>query len=174
MTTLQLREARPGDGAALGRIRISGWRSAYRGIVPDAFMDTMNPVVEAERAEAALTRPDSPFRTVVAVIDGLLVGYVVFTAPDRPDVEERAEIKALYVDGRQQRSGAGSALFHHAVDALRPNFGELIVWCLEENPIGRAFYEKHGGRLHGPPQTFHLAEAENIELSEVGYLWNLL
>lgn len=167
-----IRSAEPGDGTAVARIRIAGWRWAYRGVVPDAFLDAMDPETEAARAEAAIADPGNPYCLMLAVPDGEISGYIVYTRPLLQSGSQ-AEVKALYVDPGAQRSGVGSALLAHAIEALRPEFQSLIIWCLEKNAIGRSFYEKHGGQLNNDAQSFVLAHRPRIELSEVSYAWDL-
>lgn len=44
---VRLRDATAGDGAAMGRIKVATWRAAYRGLLPDAALDALDPDVEA-------------------------------------------------------------------------------------------------------------------------------
>ena len=153
-------------------IRIAGWRAAYRGIVPNSFLEGLNLAEEERKVEAALASKQNPFMLTVAERACAIEGYIVYPQP-LPQFEDKAEIKALYVNPALQRSGTGSVLLEHALDTLRSDFETLIIWCLEENSIGRSFYEKQGGQLLGKPQTFALPEAPEIELLEVGYVWDL-
>jgi len=73
-----LRPAVPDDAESIERVRVAGWRAAYRGIVADAFLDTMTGDVEQRRRY--LTENMQGVQGViemVAVDDGNLVGWVV-------------------------------------------------------------------------------------------------
>jgi hypothetical protein len=48
MSGIAIRRARPADAPAIARVRIDSWRSTYRGIMPDAYLDGMQ--VEASTA----------------------------------------------------------------------------------------------------------------------------
>ena len=46
---LVIRGAISGDGEGIARTRVEGWQSAYRGIMPDAFLDAMSVASDLER-----------------------------------------------------------------------------------------------------------------------------
>ena len=169
---LQIREAVAGEGVRIAQIRIAGWRWAYREIVPDGFLQKMDPAAEALKVEAAIADPDNPFGRAVVLADENIAGFAVYSRP-LPQFCDVSEIKALYVHPEVQRSGAGSALLQHCMDEFRPHFETLKIWCLEKNPIGRGFYEKQGGKLQGEAQPFSLEDAPAVELTEVCYVWRL-
>jgi hypothetical protein len=37
-----LREARPADAAKIARVHVDGWRTTYRGIVPDDYLAALS------------------------------------------------------------------------------------------------------------------------------------
>ena len=43
---IPVRRATPEDGAALAAVEVRSWRAAYRGLMPDAFLDGIS---EAEK-----------------------------------------------------------------------------------------------------------------------------
>jgi hypothetical protein len=49
MVEIQLRRATPEDAAALAAVEVSCWRAAYRGLIPDAYLDGLS---EAKKAES--------------------------------------------------------------------------------------------------------------------------
>ena len=64
------------------------------------------------------------------------------------------EILRLYTHPRGQGHGAGAALLDRALDALR-EAGRTQAWLnTEERNVGaRAFYERNGWRVEGPPRV---------------------
>jgi GNAT superfamily N-acetyltransferase len=58
-----------------------------------------------------------------------------------------AEIYAIYVDPDAWRRGAGRALMPTAVDHWLAGRHDAVLWVLEANSPGRAFYEALGWRL---------------------------
>src|SRR5215469_8226381 len=55
MAGLTIRQAVPDDAEAVERLRIAGWQAAYRGAIPDSYLDAM--VVDAARRRARLAEP---------------------------------------------------------------------------------------------------------------------
>ena len=41
MSAIALRRAMAGDAPAIARVRIESWRTTYRGMIPDAYLDGM-------------------------------------------------------------------------------------------------------------------------------------
>ncbi|MEU6929538.1 hypothetical protein AB0A05_10295 [Streptomyces sp. NPDC046374] len=39
---MPIREAAPSDAAAVAAVHIRSWRAAYRGLVPDAYLDSLD------------------------------------------------------------------------------------------------------------------------------------
>lgn len=51
---LTVREARPGDAAAMARVQLLGWRTAYVGLVPQESLDALDEDGRADRWRAIL------------------------------------------------------------------------------------------------------------------------
>ena len=66
MTGIVLRTAEVADAEAIERLRVSGWQTAYRGVIPDEFLDVLTPDV-ARRQELIVTRSDGPSYELVAI-----------------------------------------------------------------------------------------------------------
>jgi ribosomal protein S18 acetylase RimI-like enzyme len=142
---VELRPATTDDVAAVAALHAESWQRTYRGIYSDAYLDTG---VHAERLAVwterfAHPRPDQ--RTVVAIHDGALVGFVHTYLDD--DARFGALLDNLHVAAGRQRRGLGRRLVGAAADAVvaeRPGRG-LFLWVLEPNSRARAFYAAIGG-----------------------------
>ena len=42
MNALEIRLATDADARGIARVRVSGWQSAYRGLIPDEYLDRMD------------------------------------------------------------------------------------------------------------------------------------
>ena len=73
MAALLLRACTPDDADAVESLRVAGWKAAYRGLISDAFLDSMPVDVERRRimAEHAEDVTES-----VAVCGDSTVGWV--------------------------------------------------------------------------------------------------
>jgi GNAT superfamily N-acetyltransferase len=155
---VQLRPVRADELVRLDEVRLSVWRSAYRGLVPDAFLDGLAITEEMTAVRRSwLDDPDHPMH--VAVDGGEVVGIAVAGPPrdDDLDADGWTELGALYVLPERWGAGTGRALLE-AVLARRPRSHQAL-WVLEGNDRSRAFYASCGFRpdgahkvevLHGP------------------------
>jgi hypothetical protein len=70
-----IREATPADAAGIAEVHIAGWRWGYRGLLPDALLESLS----VERREVgwrdALARPADEQTTFVAEVAGRIVGF---------------------------------------------------------------------------------------------------
>src|SRR5690606_15007932 len=93
---VRIRPAVPEDAEEIERIRIAGWRTAYRGILPDAVLDSLVP-----RAARHAERIRDPRGTgdAVALLDGRPAGWIAYGPARDDDVPTgTAEIYGCYVD----------------------------------------------------------------------------
>jgi ribosomal protein S18 acetylase RimI-like enzyme len=142
-----IRPARPDEAATVAAIKTESWRHAYRGIVPDAVLDAMNP---EEVREHWLGVPAASFHSAVLVLEdeAALLGYAMFgPCKDKP-VGFSGQLYELYVRPAVLGTGAGHALFAAATDHLRQDSHDgFHLWVFEDNRRARRFYERHGGHL---------------------------
>ena len=138
---MMIRKATEADVRQIAEILVEDWKTAYRGIMDDGFLDAMN--VE-QRCQIEIQRYQ---KYVVAVEGREVLGYAWNELID--DDAADCEIVALYVRYSRRKSGIGRALLLHSMDFFRKcGRKKMIVWCLEANREARAFYEKMGGMAH--------------------------
>lgn len=165
---VSVRHARASDAASIARIQVATWRTSYRGIVPQTYLDQLDEAKRAAKWSRILRERDS--RTLVAETMAGIVGFVSIGAARDWSGPETGEVWALYVSPEHQRRGVGARLFRAGVDALRAEGRQgLMLWTLEKNAPTRAFYEKQGG-VAGATKTVELS---GIPVEEVAYVWPL-
>jgi GNAT superfamily N-acetyltransferase len=161
-----VRPATAADASAIARVRIDTWRTAYRGLVPDAYLDAM----DVEQSVALWQRvldADAPNATVfVADHAGEVIGFAAANRLAEPRHGLDAELSAVYVRREWQRAGIGRQLVLAAARAQRASGATgLIVWSISGNKPARAFYEALGGTVI-VEQPF---EWDGVPLTETGY-----
>ncbi len=126
-------------------------RRAYRGILPDAFLD--NEVVAHRVAlwHERFYKPDEQAVTItlLAELNGELVG-LAHSIVDEDD-EWGTLLDNLHVRHDAQRLGIGRRLMADTAAWLKEsgNTSGLYLWVLEQNTQARLFYERLGGQLKG-------------------------
>lgn len=145
--TYAITPAGPADAVDLARVHVQAWRETYPGILPDAYLARLSPMIHARRWRARLRRLDEV--TLTAEDRDGLVGYAS-GEPSRSGAPGEAEITTLYLLNAAQGRGLGRALLVATARVLRARGARsLVVWVLRDNDPARAFYEVLGGRLDG-------------------------
>lgn len=162
--TVDVRRARLDDAERLGQIHVRAWRHAYAGLLPQHYLDGLEPAVRSDgwrgvlAAEALGDCGDgggardrtSQWVTHVAERDGVVIGFVG-TGPTLAE-DESATTGELFinVDPSAWRTGAGRALLAAANEHFAAlGCAEAKLWVLEGNDRAIAFYEALGWREAG-------------------------
>ena len=146
----------------VSRIYALSWKTAYRGIIPDEYLDSLS-----ETRWSAHLNADAK-RLLLALEDGKPVGAATYSEARDVKMKDWGEIISLYLLPSHFHKGIGARLFAAAIGELEnEGFRNIYLWVLEENYRARAFYEKHGFTLSGD------VNADNIggrDVNEVRYV----
>ena len=168
MTTIAVRRATAGDAPAIARVRVDSWRSTYRGMIPDAYLDGMK--VEASTAlwDRVLTAAPNTACVFVAEHGTDIVGFSAGNRLREPKHGFDAELAAVYLRREFQRAGLGRRLVGAVAETQRALAATgLLTWVIAGNKPARAFYEGLGGELI-VEQPF---QWDGMDLMEAGYGW---
>ncbi len=171
---LDLRDARRGDELAVAELHVRSWQEAYRGLMPEEFLDGLDPRDRASRYTFESRDGVAP-HTVLAVVGGegveRIAGFVTFGASRDRDLPGLGEIGALYVDPERQRGGLGRLLMAEARRRLgEMGYTEAFLWVLRGNDRARGFYESEGW---SPDGTSRVENPYDI-VSTVDRYWRAL
>lgn len=159
------------DAAAVASLHVRSWQVAYRGQLPDAFLDALTEEIEqrTQRWRGHVADASSRGWTQLVAEDGdRVVGFVSFGPPqDRSLDPSVGELYAIYLDPDHWGRGYGRALMAAAVSGLTERgYSEAILWVLESNARTRRFYEIAGWVPDGSTKTEHRGE---VTLREMRY-----
>ena len=79
---IEIRQSNTSDASAIARIRVESWRAAYRGIVPDDFLDGMDAAQWADGYRRFLDNRPERLVSFAAEEDRAIVGMAA-AAPNR-------------------------------------------------------------------------------------------
>lgn len=160
------RAAVPGDADAIAQVHVASWRAAYRGIIPDDHLDGLDwrewATVRRGQLEQAA---ENGIRVDVALDGASIVGFVAI-GPERdadPSEPPGYEVYALYLAPGAWGRGIGRDLLVRALADV-PDAAQVVLWVLEGNVRGRAFYERQGLRADGKRTRIHLGGTDLPEL----------
>lgn len=167
---MKIRRATVDDAKGVARCQIHGWQAGYEGIFPADFLKSMDLDARIERTRNYLGESTDDKYTLVADLDGKIVGFLGLGPPRDDKAGFSSEIWALYVDPDHWGQGTGRALFDEMVQNLKSrDISNTYVWCLRDNTNGRKFYKSLGGiHIHGLTKTFEL---EGVPYDEVAFGW---
>lgn len=147
-TPITFRHANPSDHDRIATLHTASWRSAYRGILADTYLDGP---IKAERAQRWLLRltTNQPDRQLVLfaerTADQNLLGFVCVLLDDDP--AWGACLDNLHVRPDLTGAGIGRLLLVHAarwVSLAAPD-SALHLWVFAANIQAQRFYERMGG-----------------------------
>jgi GNAT superfamily N-acetyltransferase len=139
-----IREATEGDALAVATIHACSWRSTYRGLLSDQYLEQE---VDADRIRiwrqrfAELTRED--FNVFIAEDAGRAVGFACVLL-QKPSLT--ALLDNLHVMREKQGQGIGRQLMATVAGwvAERVPGATLCLWVFERNVAARRFYRMLG------------------------------
>jgi len=136
------------DAAAIAALHVESWRSAYRGLYPDEFLD--GPILD-ERLRFWKERMSAPNperrRVIGAMAEGQLVGFACVLLDAEPAWSPLLD--NLHVKPSYKGQGIGARLLRASRDwVARAAPGEpLHLWVMEGNLPARRFYDRQGGTV---------------------------
>lgn len=163
-----VRDMGAGDIDRVSEIRVRGWQSAYRGLLPDSHLDGLSVAEDAGQRRALFARSGPAVVNLVAEQGGAVVGWAAH-GPCR-DGEVRtadAELYAIYVHPEHLGRGVGRALLQESVRrAGALGHPRMRLWVLKGNVAARRFYERAGFGADGAEEAF---EVDGVAAPEVRY-----
>jgi ribosomal protein S18 acetylase RimI-like enzyme len=174
---IAVRRARPADAPLIGAVHVAAWRSAYPGILPEAYLAGLSVSRQAAfydrqiRAGAGVYVAVASGQDVPAGTGPRLVGYTTVgrARGSLPGgLQADGEVETLYVLDDWRDRGVGRRLIrtgaaHLAAAGSRAAF----LWVLRQNP-SRWFYQHIGGRAVAEAET----RVAGVCVPQLAYAWD--
>ncbi|MBI2965952.1 MAG: GNAT family N-acetyltransferase [Chloroflexi bacterium] len=158
-THISVRPATVDDAPAIASLHIRAWQWAYRGQLPDAFLDDLSTALVRREQQWMqwLSQPGASF-TSVAALDDRPVGFVHAGKARDADLEPHTgEVYSIYLDSAVVGQGVGRRLMSTAIAELSARgFQTAVLWVLESNQRARRFYIAAGWAPDGKRQPLEL------------------
>jgi len=165
---ISLRAATSADAALIASMHTRSWASAYRGILPDSYLDRD---LQAERAghwEARIKEVEAGAASVfIAEHEGDTVGFICVVEPDETGSVLVDNLHAL--PGRRGL-GTGTVMLDEAARWARARGArQLHLYVLEQNAAAIGFYESRGWK-RAAREADHMA---GVDLFSLRYVFPL-
>ena len=143
-TLFRIRHATYEDLPAIIKISVDSWRTSYKGIIDQTYLDNISYERRLEHSQKNFH--SNPITRLVAELYD--VGIVAFAdgGPAREAAyKDHGEIYAIYSQEKFKGQGIGRVLFQAIRRKLfEQGFQKQYLWVLENNPTTK-FYKKAGG-----------------------------
>lgn len=166
-----MRQAIPEDASKLAKVHIDSWRAAYRGLVPDAYLASLDYARQSERFRQSLATNSE--ETYVTERGGHISGFLTLGACRDADVDQDAigEIWGIYIAPEYWREGIGCYLCKWGESQLLSRGYSLsVLWVFRDNAQARGFYEAMGFASDGTTKMLNLGK----ELEVIRYRKELI
>lgn len=132
------------DAAAVGEVHVRAWQAAYRGAMPDSYLDGLRAEDRADMWKR-LIEERSPGQRVVVDCGARIVGFAAYGPENGGDDPTRGELYAINLHPDFWRQGLGRQLIGHVTSGLdRLGFRRAVLWVEATNDRARRFYESEG------------------------------
>ncbi|MGI5140238.1 MULTISPECIES: N-acetyltransferase family protein [unclassified Streptomyces] len=166
---IEVRAMELSDIDAVSAVRVSGWRAAYAGIVPQSYLDAMSVKEDAAQRREWFKAAGNQVENLVATDVGTVTGWAAMGLRlGDPDGGATGELYALYVRPDRIGTGMGRRLME-AVRSLADELGfrRLELWVLADNVRALRFYERAG---FSPDGAERVEEYDGVPLRDVRYV----
>lgn len=168
-----IRPAELGDAEAMGRVHVRAWQAAYRGVMPDEYLDGLSADERAAMWRGRVGRRDVP-PVLVGVVDGEVAGFAAYGAEavEGDEPSGRGQLYAINLDPVHWGKGVGRALLGRASAALRSlGYAEAVLWVVPQNARARGLYESEGWVPDGAEQT---DDVFGVQVTDIRYVRRLV
>jgi len=176
---INVRRARPDDAPGIAAVHVAAWRSAYAGILDDAYLAHLSETRLAAFYQRAIQDRAGGHAVFVATAGGSdrpgdsaspeapVIGFASGGRARRSGLAE-GEVETLYVLDDYRERAVGRRLMRAMAAHLRAiGCGSALVWVLSDNPAGW-FYRHLGGK---PVMTEEIRIAGR-PVQQSAYAWN--
>ena len=141
---IKIRPATLKDALSVATINILGWKTTYRGLVPDDLLDNLS--VTEKRIQKFADHISETEIFLIAENETGVVGYLSGGKTRNTDLPYPYEIYTFYIHPDFQRQGIGTTLMNTFKKKIKG--AAFCVYTLNGNTKGISFYQKMGGIRH--------------------------
>jgi GNAT superfamily N-acetyltransferase len=163
---MNIRRLTPSDDFnAISRIFAQSWRAAYKGIIPQEYLD------ELPDNKWVQTLKESRWTSLVLIKDGEMIGTASVCPARDETMYDWGEVVSIYLLPDYFGRGYGRPLLEAAIAALKEiGYKFIYLWTLDENSQARRFYEKCSFSLSPDRLTIKIGGRDLVEVRYIYYI----
>ena len=164
---MHIRKAILEDAPAIAKVHVDSWRTTYKGIIPQSFLDKLD---YDKRTELWINNISNPINEVFVALndDEQVVGFATGSKREKNKEADAADLTSIYLLEQWQGFGLGKLLLKAVMEDFHvKGFTKAFVEVLALNKT-RAFYQYHGADYVKTEKLFIAGEILDEEI----YVWN--
>ncbi|KEF36933.1 MULTISPECIES: GNAT family N-acetyltransferase [Bacillaceae] len=166
---MEIRKATIDDIKDISRIHALSWKSAYKGIIPQTYLDELKEDFWVSAFETWLN--DKVLTAQVMMENGSIIGCVAYGKARDKSLFSWGEIVSIYLLPEYFGKGYGNKLLESALlDLKQSGFQNNYLWVLKQNQRARYFYEKNKWRFNEDDEC--ICEIAGKQLTEIRYIYS--
>ena len=163
---MNIRKARLKDAEGIARVHVDSWRTTYKGIIPDDYLNSLSYEQRTELWKNNIGKKGN-YVLVAENTEEQVIGFTDAWKRDDNDEENSIDLTSIYLLENYQGMGVGKQLLKTLFEHFnQEGYDKVFVEVLEENKT-RFFYEYYGASLVKTVEI-HIAGAV---LKESIYQW---
>ncbi|MFJ8099634.1 GNAT family N-acetyltransferase [Lysinibacillus sp. NPDC096212] len=164
---MKIRKANIKDAQGIGKVHVDSWRTTYKGILPDDFLNNLSYEQRTELWKRNIS--DATNYVLVAENEqGEIIGFATGGTRKTNSVPNATDLTSIYLLEEYQGMGIGKQLLKEVFAYFKQKgYEKVFVEVLAENKT-RDFYEYYGAQY-----------VNNVEIKiggkiveELIYVWN--
>lgn len=157
------------DVNIISEIYALSWKSAYKGIVPQKYLDELKLDYWVPRFQGWML--ENCLKACILYVDNIPVGCVTYRNSRDEKLPAWGEIPSIYLHPDYYHKGYGKNLLTYALYKLKNDgYTNCYLWVLSENNNAIKFYEQNGFKFNGDTC---ISIIMNNNLTELRYVCSL-
>lgn len=164
---MQIRRAKLDDASGIAKVHVDSWRTTYKGIIPNDFLNNLSYEQRTELWKQNILR-DASYVVIACNHEGQIIGFADAWKRETNVVENSCDLTSIYLLKEYQGKGIGKKLLKELFWYFKQlSYKKIFVEVLEENKT-HLFYEYYGAKLVETVQI----KINGKVLNELIYEWN--
>lgn len=165
---MEIRKATIDDVKDISHIHALSWKSAYKGIIPQAYLDKLKEDFWVSAFTAWVKDEDLTAQLIFE--NSSSIGCVAYGESRDKSLQNWGEIVSIYLLPEYFGKGYGNKLLESALlDLKRSGYQNSYLWVLKENQRARHFYEKNKWQCN---KDECICEIMEKQLTEIRYIYS--
>lgn len=164
---MKIRTATIQDAQGIGKVHVDSWKTTYKNIIPDSFLDKLSYEQREKLWERNINREDN-YVLVAENEIGEIVGFAVASTRETNVERNSSDLTSIYLLEEYQGKRIGKLLLKELFMYFKQKgYQSIFVEVLAENKT-RFFYEYYGAEY---VKTVQINIGGKV-LEEYVYVWN--